>query len=300
MNIVKNYYKKLTALHWEIGFLDNSYSDIVNGKPIKIQLVTHDYPTHWFADPFILEVNDKTIVVLVEDVSFNFHKGRISKLVINKETLHVVERKVILERPGHLSFPVIIRKDDKIYIMPENSADGSLNLYEYNSKTDEVVFKKKLCNKPLTDAIIVDFFGKKQLFATEIPNDNGFILDQYEWDNSNDEFLFCQSISFNERIARMAGEFFKVDNRIFRPAQESNSNYGHGISIQEVSYDSGLWAFTEVRRLVSPLPEMNIGFHTLNSYDGLLIVDVKGYRHPFMGPLLVKMNQFITKIIKHA
>ena len=69
MNWIKKCYKKSIALHWEIGFLDNSYADIVNGKPLRVRLVTHDYPTHWFADPFILDVNEKEIVVLVEDVS---------------------------------------------------------------------------------------------------------------------------------------------------------------------------------------------------------------------------------------
>lgn len=297
MKSIKTIYKKLTALHWEIGILDNTYQDIVTGQPLKIKMITHNYPSHWFADPFIMEVTDDNIIILVEDVSTDCKKGRISKLIVDKASLHVIERKVILERPGHLSFPVIIRNDDKIFIMPENSADGSLNLYEYNPKNDEVSFRHKMCDRPLTDAIIVDYWGKRQLFATEIPHDNGFQLDQYEWDRIKEKYVFCQSITFNEHIARMAGEFFKINDKVYRPAQESNSIYGHGMSIQEVSYVSNTWTFNEIRRLISPISKMKVGFHTLNSYKNVLVVDVKGYRHPIIGPVLVNVVECIRKII---
>lgn len=286
MKTIKRIYKELTSLHWEIGFLDNTLEGIVNGDELKLRLVTHDYPDSWFADPFILEVTDNTIVVLVEEVTKKIQKGRISKLVIDRKRNHVVNKKIILERPGHLSFPIIYRKDNKIYIYPENSEDGSLNIYEYAPKDDSMLLVHELSDKPLTDAVITELFGKPQLFTTEACRANGFQLDQYEWNVEKQKFVYVTSNLFKEHIARMAGYFFTVNGKVYRPAQESNTNYGHGISLQEVSYKNGTWEFNEVRRMTSPHHKLKQAFHTLNSYKGVIVVDVLDKRHPFVNSVI--------------
>lgn len=289
-------YKELTSVHWEIGFLDNTLEGIVNGEELRLTLVTHDYPDSWFADPFILDVTDDTIVVLVEEVTKKIQKGRITKLVIDRRTNHVVEKKIILERPGHLSFPIIYRLNDKVYIYPENSADGSLNIYEYSFQNDSVTLIHELSDRPLTDAVFTDLFGKSQLFTTEADYANGFQLDQYEWDCEKKKFVFVTSSIFSEHIARMAGYFFTVNGKVYRPAQESNTNYGHGISLQETSFNNGKWEFKEVRRMVSPHPKLTRSFHTLNSYKGVIVVDVLGKRYPIANRVISFLLAPIKKL----
>lgn len=298
MNIIRRIYNELLSLHWEIGFLDNTLEGIVNGDKLKLTLVTHDFPKSWFADPFILDVSDDAIVVLVEEVTKQMKKGRISKLVIDRHTNHVVEKKIILERPGHLSFPIIYRKDGKVYVYPENSADGSLNIYEYNPQNDHLVFVHELSDRPLTDAVYTDLFGKKQLFTTEAAYANGYQLDQYEWNDEQGEFEYITSVDFPEHIARMAGYFFSVNGKIYRPAQESNTNYGHGISLQEVTLNDGKWAFKEVRRMTSPHPVLSQSFHTLNSYNGVIVVDVLGKRHPLTYKIISAITAPFRKLWK--
>ena len=51
MNALRKLYKELTSLHWEIGFLDNTFEGIVRGDKLKLTLVTHNFPNSWFADP---------------------------------------------------------------------------------------------------------------------------------------------------------------------------------------------------------------------------------------------------------
>lgn len=301
MNVIKRIYKELTSLHWEIGFLDNTLEGIVNGDELKFALVTHDYPNSWFADPFILSVTDERIVVLVEEVTKENPKGRITKLVIDRSRNHVVEKKIILERPGHLSFPIIYRKDNKIYIYPENSADVTLNIYEYNPQDDSMTLVRELSDRPLTDAVITELFGKPQLFTTEACRANGFQLDQYGWDTEKQKFVFETSSTFPEHIARMAGYFFEANGRVYRPAQESNSNYGHGISLQETIYKDGKWEFKEIRRMTSPYPKLKQSFHTLNSHNGVIVVDVLGQRHPFANSvigLLISPLKLLRKKLK--
>ena len=94
----------------------------------------------------------------------------------------------------------------------------------------------------------------------------------------------------------MAGYFFKVNGRVYRPAQESNTNYGHGISLQETSFVDGKWVFKEVRRMISPHFELRQSFHTLNSYKGVIVVDVLGKRYP----LASKMVNAVAALVKRA
>lgn len=286
MNFLKQIYKEFTSVHWEIGFLDNTLEGLVRGDDLNISLVTHDFPSSWFADPFILEVNDDVIEVLVEEVTKKEQKGKISKLVIDRKTNHVVEKKVILERPGHLSFPIIYRKDDKVYVYPENSEEGALNIYEYSRQDDSLTLIHKLSDRPLTDAVYTNLFGKHHLFTTEADYANGLQLDQYEWDNDKQAFVFVTSNRFTEHIARMAGYFFTVNGKVYRPAQESNTNYGHGISLQETTFINGAWEFKEVRRMISPHSKLTQSFHTLNSYKGIVVVDVLGKRYPVVSKIL--------------
>lgn len=298
MQKIKSIYKELTSLHWEIGFLDNTYEGIVNGDELKLNLVTHDFPNSWFADPFILDVTDDTIIVLVEEVTKKISKGRISKLVIDKGTNHVVEKKIILERPGHLSFPIIYRKNGKIFVYPENSEDGALNIYEYNPMDDSMTLVHELSDRPLTDAVYTDLFGKHQLFTTEAEYANGLQLDQYEWNDEQQKFVYVTSNIFSEHIARMAGNFFTVNGKVYRPAQESNTNYGHGISLQETTFEDGKWMFKEVRRMISPHPILSQSFHTLNSYKKVIVVDVLGKRHPIANKIVSMIAILLKKCLK--
>lgn len=298
MQKIKSLYKELTSLHWEIGFLDNTYEGIVNGDELKLNLVTHDFPNSWFADPFILDVTDDTIIVLVEEVTKKISKGRISKLVIDKRTNHVVEKKIILERPGHLSFPIIYRRDGKIFVYPENSEDGTLNIYEYNPVDDSMTLVYELSDRPLTDAVYTDLFAKHQLFTTEAEYANGLQLDQYEWNDEQQKFVYVTSHTFSENIARMAGNFFTVNGKVYRPAQESNTNYGHGISLQETTFEDGKWIFKEVRRMTSPHPILNQSFHTLNSYKKVIVVDVLGKRHPVASKIISMLVILLKKCLK--
>ena len=70
MNALRKLYKELTSLHWEIGFLDNTFEGIVRGDKLKLTLVTHNFPNSWFADPLeIFFVTSSTNTMIVSSVT---------------------------------------------------------------------------------------------------------------------------------------------------------------------------------------------------------------------------------------
>ena len=246
----------------------------------------------WYADPFILDVTAEEIIVLVEEFTYSVNKGRLAKLVIDKNSYKVRSEKIILELTTHLSFPAILRIGGKIYIYPENSASGRSIIYSYNPDNDAISILNTLCHLPLTDAVITEIDGHNYMFSTKIPIQNGHELTVYEANEKTDDYKAVQTITLPDNTARSAGDFFMDGNRIIRPAQNCNGGYGVGIVFQEVfQEDNGQFVLKEMYRKFPP--DDYIGMHTYNQYKGYTIVDLHIRRYPFLHKVLQKIRHSI-------
>ncbi len=295
--LLKAVYVQLILHRWDLAFIGTTIDGILQGDQLSIKCVKNPYKDRWFADPFILSYSEYEIVLLVEDYWDSDKLGRISKLIIDRKSFRVKDVKVVLELDSHLSFPAIIRSEGKIFIYPENSCAGGLWLYEYNPQTDECKKNQELSDQPLTDAIITNLFGKKQIISTKEPNPNKNVLDVYDWDDEKESFEHSESITFEENIARNAGDFFEYDGTIYRPAQECNQMYGHAVSLQKVEKTDNGYSFTEVRRIMPP--KGAFGIHTFNTYNGLTVIDIKVFRHPWIAKPLFALRNWLSFAIKH-
>lgn len=290
---LKELYKRILIHRWDLAFLESSVADIVGGKEFKVNHVKSPFHGRWYADPFILDYDDQEIVLLVEDYSDSDKKGKISKLVIDRKSLKLKDVKIILELDTHLSFPAIIRKEGRVFIYPENSDAGGLWLYEYDIDKDECKKVSQLSDEPLTDAVLTERFGRKQIFSTKEPNPNESILGIYDWDETCGNYILKQEVCFQEKIARNAGDFFEWNGNIYRAAQECNQMYGHAVSIQKIEENDGVFQMNEVRRILPP--KGAFGIHTFNTYKGLTVVDLKVFRHPWIASPLFKLRNMFKR-----
>lgn len=276
MSLLKDIVKSFSDERWNIGFIQNSLEGILKEEQLRVKWLEHSCKNCWFADPFILDVTDNEIFVLVEEYYKPIHRGRISRLIIDKVTCKLKQKDVVLEHPTHLSFPAILRKGNNIFIYPENGKSGALNLYQYFPETNKCVKVKTILSEAVADAVIYSINGEELLFCTKQPNPNGNELCIYIKDSSG-EFVKKTNYTFNENIARMAGDFFEYKGKIYRPTQECNVQYGHAVTLQEVLTDGNELCFKEVRRLYSVHPKLNVGMHTFNMYKGIIVTDALGF-----------------------
>jgi len=288
MNIFRKY---ATCNKWNIGFIEVSLETILDSKnSVTINWMKHNEKKSWFADPFILDVTENQIYVLVEELFYPIKRGRISKLTINRQTYQLEKIDVVLELPTHLSFPAILRSNGKIYIYPENSASGRLMLYEYDVSTNKCSPVEVLCEQPLTDAIVTDLFGERMIVSTKLPNPNKNVLGFYSKGN------MVKEVSFETNVARNAGDWFCLNGKIYRPAQDCTKTYGGAVILQEVLDGcNGAVAFKDVRRFESDNPAYREGFHTFNHYLGLTVVDAKGFRYPLLNKMFCVMRKIMGK-----
>lgn len=282
MNLRKAYLSLIEEV-WTIGIVESSLKDIINGEDLKIHSIKHSYHDRWFADPFVLDVIENQIELLVEEYYFPIRRGRIAKLTIDRKSYRLLNVVTVLELDTHLSFPAIIRKEGALYIYPENSASGKLTLYSYNPQTNKCIPESILVEEPLTDAIIYSPESVAPLlFSTKVPTMQHHLLGVYIKEGNC--FVFSKNYVFKDRITRGAGDFFCIDNKLYRPAQEYNKWYGRGLSIQKVELNNGECIFTEIRRIHSNVKGYKDGIHTLNSYKNVIVVDLKHYKHPYLRP----------------
>jgi hypothetical protein len=283
---IKNLIKSLSEERWNIGFIINDLQSVMNGDAIKVNWIKHNYKDRWFADPFILDVTEDEIIVLVEEFYKPIGRGRISRLIIDKHSYELKKLDVVLQLDTHLSFPVIDRCADGIYIYPENGESRNLTLYKYDPISNKCDKVSAICDDAVEDAVCTDLFGKKLLFATNRINPNGNVLSIYSYDNKTDRYKLKEKEYFKENVARMAGKFFEYNGKIIRPTQECNVQYGHAVTLQEVSYTNCKWSFNEIRRIYSVNKKLPVGMHTFNMYKDVIVTDALGFDNMWIRRIL--------------
>lgn len=288
---VSKLYRSITRDCWAIGFVENGLNAVMsNDRSLKISWLKHDYKDRWFADPFILDVTESEILLLVEEYRYETNKGRIAELVIDKDSCTLKEMNILLELDTHLSFPAIWRMENRIFVYPESWLSGSLNLYEYVGRGERLKQVKVLCDDTMSDAIITKRFGKELLLSTKENN----CLRFYERKVGSERFTFSKEVRFGTATARNGGDFFEYADSVFRPAQVCDNCYGEAVEIQRVIKDSNEnLVFEPCGRLYSSHPTLKTGLHTLNNYQDVTVIDVHGWVHPRIVGVIIFLKKLL-------
>ena len=284
----KNLYKRITRDRWEIGFVQGGMASVMGNEPLHIHWLKHPYRDRWFADPFILDVSKSEIFVLVEEYRYKTAKGRIALLIVDKSTYQLKSLDIVLELETHLSFPAIWRENGSVFVYPESCQSGELSLYEYKGRYRGLVLNKVLCHESMADAVMTNLFGGRKLFSTQ-ENDK---LRIYDLDPVTGCFELSCEKPFGKATARNAGDFFEYAGKVYRPAQVCVERYGEAVEIQEVVWDGeGDLGFVPYKTLYPSHPSLNIGLHTLNSFKGMAVVDVRGWKHPLAAKFIIALKK---------
>ena len=289
-------YLNFTTFKWIVGVAEYNAKDVVNPqKQLKIHWIKNPPKDSWFADPFIISETEKYISILVEEYFYSNRKGRISKLIVNRDTWNLEQVVPVIELDTHLSFPAYYREGGKVYIYPESTKSGKLTLYEYDETAGTAKAVKVICDSPLADAVIFEKDGYKKILATTSPRDNGKVLDIYPYDD-NPAIAPENSITFQTNIARNAGLPFKIGDCLIRPAQDCTKSYGSCVVLQEMRVIDDEFDFKELRRFYSPLFRYREAFHTFNVFEGRLVaVDAEGFRYGLIAQLVYHLRELFRR-----
>ncbi len=208
-------------------------------ETVKFQPVTPPKNV-FFADPFIIKKNDIHFIFFEE---FNFSKGKahISVLEIDS-TGKVGLHRPVIEKPYHLSYPFVFEIEGEYYMIPETSANKTVEVYKAAAFPDKWIFVMNLIEgRGFIDSTFFFKDGLWWLFANRAnhpfvsTNDQLFLY--YSESLLSDDWKPhpMNPIATHAENCRPAGRIFERDNKIYRPAQNNaSSQYGFGIKFNEI------------------------------------------------------------------
>jgi len=230
------------------------------------------------ADPFALRVRDEDWLLFEEMRPGD--RGRL-RAALWTENGWKVQDGEILSLPYHLSWPCTFEVDGKIFLLPETGEAGEVALWE----CEEFPFRWRkavvlLSGRPWHDPCLVRHGDLWWLFVSPggvSPLDHSAELDLfYSPDLSTTAFKphSLNPVSLSVAGARPAGNLFRREGRLFRPAQDCRGGYGAAVLIQRVDrLTPEEYSFATLGRLDPPTGAR--GLHTLNALpDGGWVVDV--------------------------
>ena len=233
----------------------------------------------FWADPFIIERNDRYYVYL-EELIYSENKGKIALMEIDNDGNHNTP-KIVLEKDYHLSYPFVFEDDNELYMIPETAKNNTIELYKCTEFPDKWEFVKTLKhNVYAVDTTILKKDNKYWMFCN-IKEKNGA--------SSFDElYLFYSESLISDRwiphpqtpivsdvkSSRPAGKIFIENDRMFRPAQNCSNRYGYGMKIKEIiTIDEENYEEIEVQSIYPNWKKNILATHSLNNSGRLTVID---------------------------
>lgn len=269
--------QKLFDSHWYIrfGWLDES---LKNQEPLKNLFEIHSSKEFTFADSFYVQDHDRHYIFF-EEVDDQHPVGFLSVLEVFKDGTHTTP-KSILKLDYHLSYPCVFKVENDWYMIPESSANKTVELWkciDFPLKWEK--HSNLLENIEAVDSTPLYHEGMWYLFTSTRRNCKKFgdRLDLFftqdilnpNWQEHPQNPVCKGKIQY-----RMAGKPFIYQNKLVRPSQDSLKRYGGHIELKEIIKLNPIEY--EERLCETILPDwldMDDGCHTINVENNFVVLD---------------------------
>jgi hypothetical protein len=272
------YEQLLEVTEWNVGLIAGEPRLVLEPGPLEIRWLPQ--PARWtfIADPFLVE-RDGRRVLFVEQFEADRDRGVIEALELNADD-EVIQRKTIIDLPGHLSYPYPLEIDGALYLVPEGSALNEVATFRclefpWHWERGPVLF-------PAFDALDTTLFehdGQWWALCTRVSRGPTLALHAYcaatptgPWREHP-----LNPIVVDVTCARPAGQPFRVDGVLYRPGQSSADSYGCGLAISRIDeLTPQTYRETVVRRLdLGGHGRYADGTHTLSFAGDTIAIDGK-------------------------
>lgn len=184
----------------------------------------------WIADPFLCEANGEHYL-FVELYETAKKKACIAYYKIVDGQPFFQGR--IIDQPYHLSYPCVFEYKGEHYLIPESSANETVDLYRATHFPDRWEREKTLIEKRrYVDTTVFEIENRFYAISYRKHNQK-WRLDYYKLDMDKKALRLLASKEYDHNVARPAGAF-DMKEGLRRPAQDCFSKYGERLIIYEV------------------------------------------------------------------
>jgi hypothetical protein len=231
----------------------------------------------FFADPFPF-VHEGVLHCFVEDLPHATGKGVIAHFTVGPDGRPDTPR-TVLQRPCHLSYPFVFAHDGAIWMIPETSTAGTIELYRAERFPDRWTLDRVLAEGGAwSDATLAEHGGRWWLFATEAgpfrSTWDTLVLFHGPSPLGPFEPHAANPVLIDAGGARPAGPLFRHGDSLVRPFQDCRAGYGAGLGFARIDrLDADGFAQTVLARHPPPPGWRALGMHHLATAGGFEFVD---------------------------
>lgn len=280
------YHLCYNAPHWRCGWRRLTGPDLIDlGRhPEAGWTVLPDDGRRFYADPFPITVAGTTHL-FVEDFPHATGKAIISTVRFGPDGPEGAPVPV-LEEAHHLSYPFVFARAGSVWMVPESSAAGTVDLYRATCFPGGWVKEATLLSGvAASDATLVEHAGLWWIFATvreaagDAPAGAGSFHDALHlWSAPDFRGPYtphpANPVLVDPTLARPAGRMVARGGRLIRPVQDCAAGYGRALTLTRVDrLDQDGFAQTIIARIEPGPAWPGSRLHTLNAGGGLECID---------------------------
>lgn len=184
----------------------------------------------WCADPFVFETNGEHYI-FVEQYIKSKEKGCIG--YFRFENGVPVNKGILIENSYHMSYPDVFEYNGKFYMIPESSANSTIDLYvaenfpESWSKVKSLVQGQKYVDSTV-------YQQGENYYLISYTMVGSFEVHVFSLDMETQELKLLSRKRYEKNVARPGGRLFVENGKLMRPAQDSSRKYGEALIIYQV------------------------------------------------------------------
>ena len=265
--------------HWRVGWRFVDGSDVVDlhAHPPGGWRELSDSGTRFYADPFPI-VQDGRTFVFFEDFAHAAGYGVISVVEFDASG-PLGAPQPVLDTGSHLSYPFVFAHDGAIWMVPESSAAGTIDLYRATAFPDGWRKEMTLVSDiDASDATPFEHAGRWWMLAT-VRDACGTRSDTlHAWSAARLTGPWRphakNPLLIDIATARPAGRVVQRDGKLIRPFQDCRAGYGAALGIAEITRLDDGGFLQRVETILRPGPLWTgRRLHTLNRAGRLECID---------------------------
>lgn len=277
-----------TKEYWTIGVIKRTKSPLETFQSLQSEDIVWLQPKdkwNFIADPFLTSYFGEELIFF-ERMEYSKRKGNISYIKVSDAIQHPNDFEkyshVALDLPTHLSYPCLFQYENELYMIPENSACGNIDLYQCSGTPDSWTKVRTLFEGFMgIDNTIFYYNNLWWLFSTKkIPGTRNEDAELFIWfaENPLQEWKKhpASPIIYQNMGARGAGLPFIENDVLYRPSQDCSEGYGKKIYLNRV-VQLFPESFVETpESIMSGVFPHNYALHTYHTSKDTVVVDGKG------------------------
>ncbi len=191
-----------------------------------------DIKADFVADPFMILI-DQLWYMFFEVLNNGTSLGEIG-YATSSDCIQWNYGGIILREKFHLSYPMVFRNDQELYMIPETRQANEIRLYKANLFPQKWIQEKVLVKGDYADATIFSDDNGWWMFALNGTKD----LHLFYSDSLLDNWISHPAnpiIEDDMKTSRPAGRIIKENGKIFRLAQDGIPLYGNKVRMFEIT-----------------------------------------------------------------